>query len=184
MIGGQLLEYFNSRLYAALDDKIFFSSARGLTYMDTRKNFHQHGWGTIHMMKGLQAGMYVGTGKGVYFLPGRDALEFHPIRVTDTPPIPGTAVKVEGEDISDEMTGTVLFWLSEEGPFLGLPSGQVKQVTGGNWVPDDGVSKGTAIARDDLGFFQYVCSYEFKSGYGGARGEIVFPAIMASGHAS
>jgi len=176
MVGGQLLEWFNSRLYAAQRDKLFYSDAGAPRQMDARKNFIQTG-GYITMAKAVKDGFYLSSGKNVVFLEGRSPFEFVWNKVSDSPAFKGSAIKVEGEDIGKGFTGTAVIWSSREGVFIGLPGGQIKNLTDGNYVLDeDEVDEGASIYRDDLGFGQYVFLYTLKHGKGGAKAELLLPA--------
>ena len=176
MVGGHLLEWFNSRLYAAQDDKVFYSDAAAPMRMDTRKNFIQFE-GRLTMMKAVADGMFVSAGKHVFFLKGLDALDFAILKVGDSPAYLGSAIKVEGEDVGPGILGTVAMWLSDEGPFMGLPGGQVKNVNG-NYCPED-MGQSAAIYRDDLGFGQYLCVSQLIGGSG--EGEMLFPLPILEG---
>jgi len=178
MVGGHLLEYFNSRLYAAQDDKIFYSDAVAPMRMDTRKNFIPFE-GRLTMMKAVADGMYVGAGESTLFLKGLDGPDFTSFKVGDSPAYPGSAIKVEGEDIGPGLLGTVVIWLSDEGPFMGLPGGQVKNLNP-NYVPL-GMGEGAAIYRDDIGFGQYLCVSQLIGGFGEGTMEFPLPVLDGRG---
>jgi hypothetical protein len=178
MVGGHLLEFFNSRLYAAQDDKIFYSDAVTPMRMDTRKNFILFE-GRLTMMKAVADGMYVSAGKSVLFLKGLDGPEFTAFKVSDSPAYAGSAIKVEGEDIGPGLLGTVVMWLSDEGPFMGLPGGQVKNLNP-NYAPEN-MGESAAIYRDDIGFSQYLCVSQLIGGFGEGRMEFPLPVLDGRG---
>lgn len=185
MVGGHLIEFYNSRLYAAQGQKVFFSDATHPMRMDTRKNFLQFsGW--ITMLKGVKDGLYVGAGDDVWFLLGDDPLldgGFLYDKVTDSKVIEGSAISVEGEDVGPGLLGKTALWASEDGIYLGLPGGQVKEVTKGSYAVKDG-EKGTAIYKWDRGFGQYLCLYEKAEGAGGGEINLTMPlpSIEMVGH--
>jgi len=185
MVGGHLIELYNSRLYSAQGAKIFFSDATQPMRMDTRKNFLQfNGW--ITMLKSVKDGLYVGAGEDVFFLLGDDPLlqgGFVYDRVTDSKALEGSAITVEGEDIGPGLLGKTVLWASEDGIYLGLPGGQVKEVTKGTYGVKDG-EKGTAIYKWDRGFGQYLCLYEMVEGTGGGELNLTMPlpSIEMVGH--
>lgn len=176
MVGGHLIELYNSRLYSAQGSKIFFSDATQPMRMDTRKNFLQfNGW--ISMLKSVKDGLYVGAGEDVFFLLGDDPLldgGFLYDKVTDGKAIGGSAITVEGEDIGPGLLGKTVIWSSEEGIYLGLPGGQVKEVTKGSYGVQDS-EKGTAIYKWDRGFGQYLFLYEMVEGTGGGQLNLTMP---------
>ena len=178
MVGGHLLEFFNSRLYAAQDDKIFYSDAVAPMRMDTRKNFILFD-GRLTMMKAVADGMYVSAAESVLFLKGLDGPEFTSFKVSDSPAYAGSAIKVEGEDIGPGLLGTVVMWLSDEGPFMGLPGGQVKNLNP-NYAPEN-MGESAAIYRDDTGFGQYLCVSQLIGGFGEGRMEFPLPVLDGRG---
>jgi hypothetical protein len=178
MVGGHLLEWFNSRLYAAQDDKIFYSDAAAPMRMDTRKNFIPFE-GRLTMMKAVADGMYVSAGENIFFLKGLDAPDFVQFKVGDSPAYFGSAIKVEGEDVGPGILGTVVIWLSDDGLFMGLPGGQVKNLNP-NYVPED-MGQSAAIYRDDIGFGQYLCISQLVGGYGEGKMEFPLPILEGRG---
>ena len=185
MVGGHLIEFYNSRLYAAQGSKVFFSDATQPMRMDMRKNFLQFsGW--ITMLRGVKDGLYVGAGEDVWFLLGGDPfLEggFVYDKVTDSKVIEGSAIGIEGEDIGPGLLGRTALWASEDGIYLGLPAGQVKEVTKGAYGVKDG-EKATAIYKWDRGFGQYLCLYEKVEGTGGGEINLTMPLpeLQMAGH--
>ena len=185
MVGGHLIEFYNSRLYAAQGSKVFFSDATQPMRMDMRKNFLQFsGW--ITMIKGIKDGLYVGAGDDVFFLLGGDPLlegGFVYDKVTDSKVIEGSAISIEGEDVGPGLLGRTALWASEDGIYLGLPGGQVKEVTKGTYGVKDG-EKATAIYKWDRGFGQYLCLYEKVEGTGGGEINLTMsmPSIEMVGH--
>jgi hypothetical protein len=173
MIGGQLLEYYNSRLYSAFDSIIYYSDAVVLTRMDRRKNAIPFP-GKVTMMKAVDDGIYVSAGGKTVFLGGRDPGKFVQIPITDTAAIEGTAITVEGDSIGKAGTGKSIYWLSEEGIYKGYPGGYAKLMQEGRFSFTDLV-RGVGILKDDNGYSQYVAVSELEAGLGGASGEMRLP---------
>lgn len=163
MIGGHLLEYFNSRLYAARDNVIVISDAaapfvrtvgpgRAFLQLDDR----------VTLMLAVVDGLYIGTRKGVSFYAGRDPGEFQRIDVSDGEMFEGSGVKIRGEDLTDSGLGTYVMWASSNGIFYGGPGGQVKNVTFGDYIIKDTLLKeGASFAKDENNSLLYVFSYDF-----------------------
>jgi len=187
MVGGHHLEYFNSRIYAAQNNKIFYSDATDIMRMDTRKNFLPFtGW--ITMLKAVADGLYVGAGDEVNFLAGSDPLLDggflfnkldHVNRV-----IEGSAVKCEGEDVGPDTQGTVIYWATEVDVYKGLPGGQIKSAKGAHLTPN--AEKGSAVISWDRGYQQYLFVYEFREATGGGelKLEVKPPTINLRGTTS
>lgn len=182
MIGGHLLEYFNSRLYAARGDLMVFSDAVAPMRYDPRKNFKQFP-GFIKMMSavsdGVSDGMYISSGDLVYFMAGGDPQGASLIKVTDSPAILYSAIKVEGENVGKGLLGTVALWLSEDGVFIGAPGGECRLLN--KYYSAEGLETGAAIYRFDRGFGQYLCVCEFLETEGMGEGSFDIPSLSMSG---
>lgn len=196
MIGGQLLEFFNSRLYTAQDDTIFFSDAGRPMVMDERHNFIQLS-GRIRMLKAVVDGLYVSAGEHVFFLKehikpttgsgGEDPPKWKYIPIIDVPAFEGMAIKVEGEKISPKIEAVVVIWPGGEGVFMGKPGGEFERLTGRNFFLD-GVAHGAgALMVRSLhgnflpGFPQYVGVYDLLPGFGEAESSMELPILTPLG---
>lgn len=175
MVGGHLIEWFNSRLYSAQDNLIFFSDAGVPMVMDKRRNFISE-TGRITMMKSVTDGMYVSTGNETFFYPGLDPLEFGRIKVAGSAAIEGSALRIDSEDINPGSIGSVVAWTSEEGVFIGSPGGAVKNITWQHYG-FDAAPLGAALYRAD-GFGQYLVSYPVEHAF---EGEAVLPCLRVEG---
>lgn len=189
MIGGQLLEFYNSRLYTAQDDTIFYSDAGRPMVMDTRHNFVQLS-GRIRMLQAVVDGLYVSAGEHIFFMHGDgkdDPPKWKYIPIIDVPCIEGMAIKVEGEKISPKIEAKVIIWPGSEGVFMGKPGGEFERLTGRNFFLDEmprGV--GAFVVRDlhkgfHPGFPQYLGVYEFFPGHGEGEGSLELPMLSAQG---
>ncbi len=178
MIGGQILEIYNSRLYAANDRNLYFSDANSIMQMDTRKNAKAFP-GRITMVKAVSDGMYVSAGKYVYFYNGDSPFTFSEIRVSDSPAIEGMSVSMDGDNIGKGILGKTAYWMTEDGPFKGYPGGNVLQLQDGRFNAED-IEIGSAIISYLNGYTQFLSVGQFKAGTGGATGEIVIPMAELS----
>jgi hypothetical protein len=143
MVGGQILEFYNSRLYAANGCNLFFSDATVPTRMDTRKNAIAFP-SRITMVKAVDNGIYVSDSNYVYFESGGDPSEFTERRVTDVPAIEGMSVtgKIKGK-----MKKKVVYWMTKKGIYAGFNSGDVIPQQLGLFTVD-GLESGTAIIKE------------------------------------
>jgi len=178
---GQLIEWYNNRLYTIQGRIAWHSDPGAPTYMDKRKNFTQMG-DRITMWKGVSDGIWVSATRETGFLLGKDPSEFAYMKVTDSGAYEGTAIKLDGEDIGESQLGTVVLWTSAEGVFMGLTQGQVKNLTWDVYQPAYESVRGTGIYRSDRGFGQYVACYELLTGNGAIDGWGEFPKMTGTGY--
>jgi hypothetical protein len=180
MVGGHILEYYNNRLYAALDSIIYHSDATILTRMDKRKNAIAAFSGRVKMMKAVVDGIYVSADGKTQFMAGDDPGEFVINPATDTEAIEGTAITVEGDDVGKGEVGRTVYWLSEDGVYKGYPGGAAVLMQGGRFAIEDLV-QGAAILTNANGYQQYLAISELKAGMGGAWGEMTLPKPALTG---
>ena len=174
---GQLIEYFKSRLYVAQDNILWFSDAVNVGSLDMRKNFFQFS-GRITMVNAVEDGLYVSAGDTTYFLFGKDPFEFVNIEIAGSAAIEGSAHKITSERVGERGMGSAIMWASEEGVFLGRPTGSVSNKTWNHYTCDD-VQFGSAIVRDDNGFEQYLLAYAIEFDMSG--GDVNIPPLQTSG---
>ncbi len=181
MVGGQLLEIYRNRLYAANGPNLFFSDATILFRTDKRKNaiaFHNR----ITMAKAVVDGMYVGVDDAVFFMKGSDPIsDFTQIKITDNGAIEGTAISVDDDDIGRGITSRTVYWTSKTGAvYKGFPGGVAVQCQDGLFAMDD-LDIGSAILKCDHGYQQYVAVCSLVAGKGGASGAARMTRPSATG---
>ena len=181
MMGGQALEIYNGRLFAANASNLFFSDATILTRMDSRKNAIAYK-SRITMVKAVMDGIYVGLGDAVYFLKGSDPISnFVEIKITDFGAVEGCAITVDDDDIGHGITGRVVYWLSSTGAiYRGLPGGVVYTCQNGSFF-DDRLDAGTSILTYDHGYYQYLAVCPLLPGIGGVDGSFRIPRFQMTG---
>lgn len=177
MVGGHILEYYNNRLYAALDSIIYYSDPTVLTRMDKRKNAIAFP-GRITMMKAVVDGVYVSAGGKTQFMSGNSPGEFVLNPATDTEAIEGTAITVEGDGVGG--ASRTIYWLSEDGIYKGYADGKAVLMQEGRFSIKDLV-RGTAILKTDNGYSQYLAIAEMKAGMSGSGGEMKVPKPALTG---
>jgi len=179
MIGGHILEFFNNRLYAANDRIIYHSDATVLTRMDIRKNaipFPDR----ITMMRAVTNGMYVSSGKGVYFMSGMDPSEFKMHKVLDVGAIDGMSITVDGDSVDKfGSTGRTIYFMTEDGPYKGYPGGSLLQMQGGLFSIED-IECGTSLLIED-GYQQFLSIGQLRAGIGGISGKYITPRPIMTG---
>jgi len=179
MVGGQFLEFYNSRLYAANDANLFYSDATVLSRMDRRKNAKAFP-GRITMLKATMDGLYVSADNKTYFLKGGDPDDFSLVQVLDEGVIEGSAIAVDGDEMGRGASGRTVYFLTPSGPYKGFPGGIVVERQGGLFGLDEDVDRATAILKTDNGYQQYVAIYQLRAGVGGADGQFCIPPTIVS----
>ncbi len=156
MVGGELIEYFNGRLYATQDDVLYFSDPYNPMVMDLRKNFIPLISGPFTMLKAVVDGLYVSAGDRCIFLGGADPFESFYRTILDVPAKKGSATVLEGWDLGKGVIGKMVIWSTEDGIYMGLPGGAVKDLTSDHYVVEDETTEGCALVKWNNGYQQYV----------------------------
>ena len=171
MVGGHILEWYNSRLYAANGSNLFFSDATVPTRMDTRKNAIAFP-SRITMLKAVDDGLYVSDSKNVYFENGGDPIsEFVEVQRLDFPAIEGMSAVSVGQD---KASRKVAYWMTKNGPYTGYSGGIVTPQQEGLFSIE-GLEYGTAIIKSGS-YNQFLTIGKFKIGEGGSEGVFNLPA--------
>ncbi len=145
MVGGQIFEFYNSRLYAANACNLFFSDATVPTRMDTRKNAIAFP-SRITMVKAVSDGIYVSDSDKVHFLSGKSPTEFVSRIVSDIPAAEG--MSVSGMVKKRKIVTKTVFWIGSNGcPYEGYSEGIVVAKQGGLFSLSD-LESGTAIIKN------------------------------------
>jgi hypothetical protein len=191
MPGGNLMEYFNGRIYVAQDEGMYFSDAYNPGVMDERKSFYTLGGGAT-MMLAVKDGLYISAGSKVFFALYKGEVNF-PIEggnlkipdfdyklLLDVPAIKGSAVAIERMDLGKGLQthqgvlGRVVIFSTGIGIFMGLPGGYLKDCTSDFYAVYD-IEEGAAMIKWHNGYRQYVFLGQMSAGVGGAGVEIVDP---------
>lgn len=164
MKGGQVIEYYKARLYAAKDNVIRYSDVLDLTRMDERSDFIQME-DRVTMMKAVKGGMWIGTREKVHFFLGDDPVEskFVNAKVLDTGAYEGSAIKVI-DDWGRGFEEQAVMFATEYGVYLGREEGLLTLFTPHYSISTETgvITRATAILRDDRGFSQYLMVAEIS----------------------
>ena len=126
---GTILCLHGSRIYMVVDDVLWYSEPFAYGWFDMARNFIPFS-SKIRMVRSVKDGMYVGDDTGVTYLGGMSPKEFTFSRVSDSVPIEGTDVSISGLEIRDDAVyAKVVIWTAQDGICLGLPGGEVKNLT-------------------------------------------------------
>ena len=144
MVGGQVLEFYNSRLYAAHGSNLYFSDPTIPTRMDNRKNAIAFPT-RIKMVKAVSDGIYVSDSDKIHFLSGRSPTEFVSRIVSDIPAVEG--MSVSGMVKKRKMITKSVYWIGSNGcPYEGYSEGIVVAKQEGLFALSD-LESGTAIIK-------------------------------------
>lgn len=122
------LEFYRGRIYAAYDTFLLYSAPWVFDWFDLADNYIPFDSQTL-MVRRTVDGLYVGTQGGVHFLGGTGPDEFTLQKVSREPPVEHTDVRVQGQDVSQEMRGDAVMFTSSEGINLGGPGGSLVDYT-------------------------------------------------------
>lgn len=128
---GHLLAYSRGRIYIAQGEYIFATTALGFEYVDLRDYLALDG-SRLRLLVGVEGGLYAATERAAYFLAGSTLEDMQLRTVSASGGIEGSAVLVDGHRATgrEDLAGRqcVLF-ATGEGVFLGLPDGQVSNLS-------------------------------------------------------
>ena len=156
---GQIVEYYNGRLYVARNETIWYSDVNYLGEVDRRKNFMAFE-NEITMMKAVDDGIWITVGdinrQATYFIAGGIREEQTLRRFAGYGCIEGSDVKIkDGQKVGEGLSGTVIMWTSDEGICIGANSGRFVNITDGKYnIPDR--RYGAGLFRDESGLAQYI----------------------------
>lgn len=126
---GNILEYYNSRIYIAKDNVLWFTDVFNYELVDFRKNFIQFD-AKIATVAAMEDGLFVGTEAETLFLSGQSAERMTMNKVADYGTIPGTEVTLDASRFAKgEGSGNIRGWMSKTGFCVGIGQGQMVNVS-------------------------------------------------------
>lgn len=180
MVGGELLEYYNGRLYASQGDGIYCSVAYSPMEMEIKRNFIMLG-GPITMMHAVVDGIYISAGNTISFHHGSDLFDMKYKELLNVPAIKGSPIVVEkmvytSTTLKDRAIGKCVLFSTSIGIFMGMPGGELKNLTG-DYYAVDGIEDGSALIRWYGNYKQYVFMAQAPAEIAGIDGSIEFPLL-------
>lgn len=130
---GHLLEVYNSRMFIAVNNFLFYSEPN--TYHAYRLSANYFGFpNRIKMVEAVSGGFWVSDSDSVYFFGGiiAPSLQEMPVQTKkcSSPAIEGTAVKIPADRIGDGgMQGQAVVFATKEGVVAGLGDGTLLSLT-------------------------------------------------------
>lgn len=122
------LEHFAGRLFASYESILIYSAPWIYDFFDLAENYIPFD-SPIRMLRRAVDGLYVGTQQHIYFLSGLSPDEFSVRTVSNDPPIEHTDVRVQGEEVSEDLRGDVAMFTSTRGVCLAGPGGSLVDYT-------------------------------------------------------
>jgi len=171
--GGHILRHFKARLYVANDNVLWFSEAYRYGLRKTGQDFFQFP-AKIKIVQPVTDGLYVVADK-TYFLQGTDPKKMNQIVVSTDSAIEGTGITVGGYSFGLDTDTEVGYWFSEQGAVLGMPAGQLKQLTLNKVAIEENMQKGTTLYKEINGIKQMVTNFN-----GGNASDLAFDAQATS----
>ena len=154
---GQLLEWYNGRLYVAVGGTIWASDPMYPGQVHAEKGFKKFA-GRICMMRAVrETGIYVSDSFNTYLMEGLDLDDFKLVDIADFPAIPGTDARLDGSKMKEPVAGEVLLWLSKYGVCLAGKQRLFQVLTKDHYWPVS-TAPGAAIIRETNGVAQYLVS--------------------------
>lgn len=122
MPSGLYLSLWQGRLVTARRNVLYFSEPMALHINDPRHGFIQMPQ-RITFVAPVDGGLWVGQSDHVAFLSGQDLRSLTLLRKRCAPPVPGSAVVVDGSIAKETGGRQSVAWLAGNGHVLGLPDG-------------------------------------------------------------
>lgn len=184
MVGGHLMEYWDSRLWVFQNNLLHYSDATEPWVRDERHNFVSFN-SRGRMLRAVKDGLYVSDTARCGFLQGGagDPPKFNYTEVCNFPALEGMAIS-SIEQVSG-ISMKVVLWATEDGCYMGLPGGQVNRVTGDHFLVN-GAARGRVMVllrtfENQVKVRQFLGTYDLMPGYGGVEAALEIPAIEISG---
>jgi hypothetical protein len=123
---GTHLELYNGRIYVAKDNQLFYSEPFAYSWFNLASGYT---WvrNKLRFVKSVLSGLYVGTSDGVVFLMGDSPKDMRMIKISDSPPVEYTDVKLNGSLVGLE--NTVVMWIAEDGVWIGTDGGKAQNIS-------------------------------------------------------
>lgn len=166
---GRCLDFYNGALYYAIANFVFCTKTFDVEHEDIRYSVVAGFAEDVTMIGHVVGGLYVGTGKGVWYLEGggivvdengKVAEGFSSRRVSEYGAICGTAVQSDATHVPSLQTqGEMVLWASPLGIFAGCGGGMAVNLSADRITLPD-VTQGTAQFREKDGLYQYVVCFD------------------------
>lgn len=148
--------FYNGCMYYAVANTLYKSKPFKFGTIDYATDYAQFE-SAITMLEPAESGLFVSSERETSFLSGATLQEMRRNKVLDYGAIPGTSKRIYASTIVPEQAGSVVLWSSNRGLIAGFDSGQVVNLTDGEFAFPDSVS-GTSALRETNGLRQLLIS--------------------------
>lgn len=150
------IDFHGSRMLYAVNNVLYYSIPFSYELVDFRFNYIPFN-SKIDVIGVVKDGIYIGTSTEIFFLSGTDIADVKLMtKVADYGVVPGSKVYGDGSIIGDGETQQPLpIWTSKQGIVVGLPGGELVNVTQKQADISKGI-KGAALFRQEDGQSHYV----------------------------
>ena len=124
---GDIVRGYKGRLFVARGNQLMYSDAMNYNLYAEDYNYLPAFVEDITMVEPVEDGLYVSADK-LYFFRGTSPDDMTVSILSDKPAIARSSMTVDGNLVSNDLPTRVAYWFSEDGPTLGLPGGQVRQL--------------------------------------------------------
>lgn len=167
---GTCLEFYNGRLYMAINNFVYCTKAFDIEHYDIRYNVVAGFASAVRMIARVEGGLFVATDTDTYFLAGSGPLEnnvpgsgFEQRHIMKYGAIYGTVARVQADHVGEAGTkDTTVLWASTIGIVAGSDNGSYKLLSQNKVTLPTGLT-GTAIIKEVDGSYQYMVCFNVGS---------------------
>lgn len=155
---GRVVGYFNGRAYVADGQHLWYSRPHEYELFDLMSGYLTFP-SNVQTFAAVSDGVFVGLTDETLFMDGMDPLDFVRKPICDYGTVRGTVEDVPEYYVQDgENQGPQKMWMSNDGVCLGQNNGVFKNLTGGRFIPPDGIAAGASLLKVRGGTPQFVVS--------------------------
>ena len=152
--GGHIVRARAGRMYVAVGNTLCFSRPLRPHLFDPRADFVVFS-GEIALLQPVQAGLFVGDDRGVWFLAGDDPSTARLVQADGTLAFKGSGMSIAADAVGMQSTAEAALWLGPDGYTVGAPDGSIKRLQEGRVALRSGLIGASAAFERD-GFTQVV----------------------------
>lgn len=153
---GQIVSYYNGRMYVANGQWLYYSKAFGYELFDLRE--HLGFASNITLVAPVQGGMYIGTESAIYYMSGNEPQDFVLVEKANYGAVAGTLAYAPAKQVRVAVNAqeeTIPMWTSKAGICVGLSGGIFINITQDRYGIES-AAVGAALFRDDGESSQYI----------------------------
>lgn len=154
---GQIIEYYKGKMYIADGSTLWFSQPYRFGVNKTSADFFSFP-SHITICVAVDSGIYV-VADQTYFITFSKTEEASLREVSQDVAVEGTGLLISGSDLGFEFESEVAYWFGPKGATIGLPDGQVHNITDDVLVINDNSSNiGASLYKEYNGIKQIISS--------------------------